>query len=89
MRKIAIFILLLMVLWACNKPKTEQENKSKTLETNGFELLFDGETSKGWRGINSDSFPETGGQIENGSFIVNATDGCPYSFPHPRKQLTI
>ena len=75
MRKIAFFILLLTALWACNKLKTEQENKSKSVETNGFEQLSNGETTKVWRGINSDFFPETGWQIENGSFIVNATDG--------------
>ncbi len=41
-----------------------------------FVALFDGKTSKGWRGINSDAFPEEGWQIENGLLIVNATNGA-------------
>jgi sugar phosphate isomerase/epimerase len=41
-----------------------------------FIALFDGKTSKGWRGINSDAFPEEAWKIENGNLIVNATGGA-------------
>ena len=41
-----------------------------------FVVLFDGKTSKGWRGINSDHFPETAWQIENNMLTVNTTDGA-------------
>jgi len=37
--------------------------------------LFDGLSSKGWRGINSDHFPETGWNIENNILTVNANNG--------------
>ena len=46
------------------------------VDTNGFEALFDGKTSKGWRGINSNHFPEKAWEIKNGHLIVNATDGA-------------
>ena len=38
--------------------------------------LFDGKSSRGWRGINSDHFPETAWQIENDMLIVNASGGA-------------
>ncbi len=40
-----------------------------------FVALFDGLSSKGWRGINSDHFPETAWKIENKILSVNAPDG--------------
>ena len=38
--------------------------------------LFDGKTSQGWRGINSDSFPEGGWEINKGLLMVNANGGA-------------
>jgi len=40
-----------------------------------FVNLFEGQSSKGWRGINSDHFPETGWKIENKVVSVHASDG--------------
>jgi hypothetical protein len=37
---------------------------------NGWELLFDGKTPKGWRGICMDQFPENNWIIEDGSLTV-------------------
>lgn len=39
----------------------------------GWELLFDGKTTKGWRGYNKDSFPSKGWVIEDGSLKVQGT----------------
>nr|WP_242527981.1 DUF1080 domain-containing protein [Muricauda sp. CAU 1633] len=41
----------------------------------GWELLWDGETTTGWRGAKLDNFPEAGWQIENGELTVLASDG--------------
>lgn len=40
-----------------------------------FVALFDGQSSEGWRGINSDHFPEAAWKVENNMLTVNATDG--------------
>lgn len=41
----------------------------------GFRLLWDGKTSKGWRGAKLDHFPKSGWKIEDGVLTVLATDG--------------
>lgn len=41
----------------------------------GWRLLWDGETSAGWRGAKLDHFPESGWTIEDGVLTVEATDG--------------
>ncbi len=43
---------------------TEQEKQ------NGWILLFDGKTSKGWRGFKKDAFPEFGWTIVDGALMV-------------------
>ena len=44
-------------------------------EAAGWILLFDGETTDGWRGYNQDAFPEEGWDIGDGNLIVFASDG--------------
>ncbi len=44
-------------------------------EKNGWELLWDGKTSEGWRGARLDNFPESGWNIENGELTVLASGG--------------
>jgi len=39
----------------------------------GWRLLFDGETSEGWRGYNREEFPDTGWGIIDGMLVVGAT----------------
>ncbi|HHU97447.1 MAG TPA: DUF1080 domain-containing protein [Petrimonas sp.] len=41
----------------------------------GWELLWDGETTEGWRGARLDGFPEIGWSIENGILKVHKSDG--------------
>ncbi len=41
----------------------------------GWKLLWDGETTKGWRGAKLDKFPEKGWKIENGELTVLASGG--------------
>lgn len=42
---------------------------------NGWKLLFDGSTSKGWRGVYAEKFPEKGWTIEDGVLTVLASEG--------------
>ena len=42
----------------------------------GWQLLFDGESTDQWRGINQDTFPETGWKIETGELIANGRGGA-------------
>ena len=39
----------------------------------GWRLLFDGETTDGWRGYNRDAFPDTGWAVVDGALVVGAT----------------
>ena len=41
----------------------------------GWMLLFDGESTEGWRGYGMDHFPEAGWAIADGNLIVFASDG--------------
>ncbi len=41
----------------------------------GFKLLFDGETSDGWRNAYKETFPEKGWTIEDGRLTVEASGG--------------
>ncbi len=41
----------------------------------GWQLLFDGETTNGWRGAGVENFPEKGWIVENGELIVEAAQG--------------
>lgn len=42
----------------------------------GWQLLFDGKTTKGWRGINQKNFPKSGWIVSNGELMVDADDGA-------------
>ncbi len=41
----------------------------------GVKLLFDGETTDGWRGAHKDRFPEKGWSVEDGELVVHASGG--------------
>ncbi|MCF8362921.1 MAG: DUF1080 domain-containing protein [Prolixibacteraceae bacterium] len=41
----------------------------------GWELLWDGETTKGWRGAKLDKFPENGWEIKDGELMVQENGG--------------
>lgn len=41
----------------------------------GWQLLFDGRTTRGWRGAHRAAFPDHGWKVEDGTLIVLASDG--------------
>jgi hypothetical protein len=46
----------------------------------GWKLLFDGKTSKGWRSIHGDAFPTKGWSVKDGVFEVEASGGAESAF---------
>lgn len=62
-----------VVNWVANH-LTESEKR------HGWRLLWDGETSDGWRQANGDEFPERGWIIENGTLSVIESDGTESPF---------
>jgi hypothetical protein len=53
-----------------------QPNKLTDYEKkNGWKLLFDGTTNKGWKSARNDKFPEKGWVIENGNLSVLPSQG--------------
>lgn len=61
--------------------QTEQSDKgsinklTKKEKAEGWKLLFDGKTSKGWRGAGKQSFPDHGWEIKNGEITILKSDG--------------
>jgi len=53
---------------AANPLTMEEQNE-------GWELLFDGKTSSGWRGVNKATFPEQGWEIKDGVLTVLGKKG--------------
>ncbi|MDR1343958.1 MAG: DUF1080 domain-containing protein [Tannerellaceae bacterium] len=41
----------------------------------GWKLLFDGQTTAGWRGAHKEAFPDYGWKVDNGQLIVMNADG--------------
>lgn len=74
--KASVFTVLLITVGslanAQNNTLTAKEKKE------GWKLLFDGKTSKGWRGAKSESFPTAspGWVIKDGTMTIQATNGA-------------
>ncbi len=51
-------------------------NLSPQERAQGWQLLFDGKTTNGWRGANKDTFPKGGWKVENGELIVLSQGGA-------------
>ncbi|RIJ47900.1 DUF1080 domain-containing protein [Maribellus luteus] len=45
-------------------------------KNDGWKLLWDGKTTKGWKGAKAESFPAKGWRIEDGTLVVEKADGA-------------
>ena len=75
-----VCLAVVMVASACGAEEEQVEpTQHNTLtaaeQAAGWRLLFDGETTNGWRGYNKESFPEVGWEVADGNLIVLASDG--------------
>ena len=80
------FLALLLVAIGCGSspeeashateretPAIQPNTLSKEERADGWRLLFDGETTRGWRGYNRETFPDTGWAVVDGMLVVGAT----------------
>lgn len=58
------------------KPTITKNTLTLDEQKNGWKLLWDGETTKGWRGAKLDKFPENGWKIADGNLIVESSGGA-------------
>ena len=85
MRYNIVFILFLLGCWSCNGSENTSPQASKNKEkvssamlntlspaeiSAGWTLLFDGESTQGWRGFKSDSFPSVGWHVTDGCLMI-------------------
>jgi hypothetical protein len=57
-------------------PLRSNDNKlTHSEEQRGWQLLFDGETSQGWRGAKLTEFPATGWEIKDGELTIHESGG--------------
>jgi hypothetical protein len=54
---------------------TQSNQLSEQERKNGFNLLWDGKTTNGWRGAYKEQFPERGWEIKNGALSVLKSTG--------------
>ena len=63
--------VICLAIIACTSQRSEPEAMNNALTQQeideGWTLLFDGETSAGWRGYHKETFPETGWEIIDGT----------------------
>jgi hypothetical protein len=70
MQKLSLFILVLTLL--CGAANAQNKLTHAEIQQ-GWELLFDGTTTNGWRGYNKPTFPETGWEVINGTLHLKET----------------
>ena len=58
------------------EPVVMENRLTQHEEKDGWNLLWDGKTTKGWRGAKLDHFPEKGWVVENGELIVLSSGGA-------------
>ncbi|NND73038.1 MAG: DUF1080 domain-containing protein [Rhodothermales bacterium] len=74
-----LFVLAALIWSGCvNQEKADSYADAPNMlsdaeEAAGWRLLFDGQTTEGWRGYNQPDFPSTGWWVEDGLLIVGNT----------------
>ena len=67
-------IMMLPGLIGCADPVAEHNSLTRAERSDGWILMFDGETSDGWRGYNQIDFPD-GWVVEEGTLHCTGTGG--------------
>ena len=57
-------------------PRVTKNQLTKNESESGWKLLWDGETTNGWRGARLDDFPEAGWEIKDGELSVLSSGGA-------------
>lgn len=57
------------------KPMDLQPKNNDNKALGGYKLLFDGKTTKGWRGAKLDSFPKGGWSVKDGVLTIHESGG--------------
>ena len=70
MKKIMSTILIGLVFGSCQNNKLSRIEKS-----NGYTLLFDGQSNTGWRGAYQNQFPSHGWVIKNQQLLGQLSSG--------------
>lgn len=68
---ISIALLSLLAFDKAETPNTLTDKEKKE----GWQLLFDGKTTNGWRGAYKDKFPAKGWSISDGMLTIQQSDG--------------
>ena len=58
------------------QPVITKNNLTFNEQKSGWQMLWDGKTTNGWRGAKLDTFPDRGWVIENGELIVLSSGGA-------------
>ncbi|WP_257670585.1 3-keto-disaccharide hydrolase [Parapedobacter tibetensis] len=76
---IAAIFMAIACVFCISNPASSQEVGPNALTKKemeeGWELLFDGKTTNGWRGANKASFPEKGWVVEDGTLTTQHNGG--------------
>ncbi len=70
-----IFLLLGLAFMTCFGLMAQDNTLTEQEQRDGWQLLWDGKTTDGWRGAKMQTFPENGWKIEKGVLKVVASDG--------------
>lgn len=77
MRTIKVFTICVFALFTMQETLKAQDNKLSSREKKeGWKLLFDGKTTKGWRGAFLKTFPAKGWEVTQGYLMVEPSDGA-------------
>jgi len=71
---ILVFIALPPTCLIAQEMET-QNNLTPEERANGWQLLFDGETTEGWRSYGDEAFPESGWTVNDGVLTIEGSDG--------------
>ncbi|CAN5479601.1 hypothetical protein BH11BAC5_BH11BAC5_11620 [soil metagenome] len=70
-----IFFSIMIAMFS-NGLQAQDNQLKKNEKSEGWQLLFDGKTTKGWKGAFTASFPAHGWSVENGLLMVEPSNGA-------------